>query len=445
MADGTKTKRIIDGPVTTTINKTALDAIRPTGKEYIVFDDTLTGFGIRVRESGSMSYIVHYRVGSGRKAPQRKYTISSTSKIAPDEARKIAREVLADVVKGRDPANEKSQDRSAITFAMLAADYLEIVASKKKCATHYLYKHWLNDLAVPVLGKRKARDIGTNDVEKLHVSLEATPITANRVLTTISSMYTWAMGPGKKLEKMENPAAGIEKFKEQGRERYLTNEELGRLGEAIRRAEIDGIPWEPDPRKKIKHAPRAENRLLRIDPWSAAALRLYILTGARRGEILKLKWDNVDLERGLLFLDDSKTDKKTIILNAPAITILRTLPRIDQYVIPGQASSGEPGKSRPRSDLKRPWQLVRKEAKLDASADNPRFRVRLHDLRHTHASVGVGSNLSLQIVGKLLGHTQVKTTERYAHLADDPVRNASELIGSKIAEAMGDSRTPPQE
>ena len=443
MAAGNKAKRIIDAAVTTAINKTTLDAIQPTGKEYIVFDDTLTGFGIRVRKSGSMSYIVYYRAGSGRKAPQRKYTISSTSKIAPDEARKIAREVLADAVKGRDPAKEKSQDRNAITFASLAADYLEIVASKKKPATHYLYKHWLNDLAVPALGKRKARDIGTNDVEKLHVSLQGTSITANRVLTTISSMYTWAMGPGKKLEKMENPAAGIEKFREQGRERYLTNEELGRLGDAIRRAETDGIAWEPDPDKKIKHAPREENRRIRIDQWAAAALRLYILTGARRGEILKLKWDNVDLERGLLFLDDSKTAKKTIVLNAPAISILSKLSRVDRYVIPGKLADtvpGRPAESRPRSDLKRPWQMVRKEAGLDASADNPLFRVRLHDLRHTHASVGVGSNLSLQIVGKLLGHSQAKTTERYAHLADDPVRQASELIGSRISDAMGDTK-----
>jgi integrase len=252
-------------------------------------------------------------------------------------------------------------------------------------------------------------------------------------------MYTWGMDT-KAIPKIENPASGIKKYPEDNRERYLTSEELGRLGDAIREAETDGIPWDPDPDKKVKHAPKAENRRIKIDQFSAAAIRLFILTGARRGEILKLKWTNVDLQRGLLFLDDSKTRKKTIILNGPAQLILTELPNVGPYVIPGEPKVLGDGKiqHRPRSDLKRPWHHVRKRAGLDASADDPKLRVRIHDLRHTHASVGVEANLSLQIIGKLLGHTQMKTTERYAHLADDPKRHASDLIGSKIVDAMGD-------
>lgn len=435
-----KTKKVINEAITTAINKTTLDAIAPSGKEFLVSDSVLTGFAIRVRASGSMSYVVLYRFGSGRGGISRRFTISSTRKITPDEARKIAKEVLADVVKGGDPANEKTKRRDACTFSQLVTEYLKIIKDKKKESTYYLYRHWLEDLASPVLGKKKAEDIRTNEIERLHLSLANTPTTANRVLTTISSMYSWGMGPGEMVAKRENPTAGIEKFREQGRERYLTDEELGRLGEAIREAETKGIMWEPNPEKKIKHAPKPGNRMQKIDSWAASAIRLFILTGARRGEILKLKWSQVDLQRGLLFLDDSKTNKKTIILNGPAIAILKSLPVVDTYVIPGRPVIGQDGRpeSRPRSDLKRPWHLVRKRAGLDSDTENPQFRVRIHDLRHTHASVGVGSNLSLAIIGKLLGHTQLKTTERYAHLADNPIRSASEMIGTRIADAMGD-------
>ena len=243
---------------------------------------------------------------------------------------------------------------------------------------------------------------------------------------------------------MENPGFGIELYKEAKRERYLTTAELQRLGAAIREAEIEGIPWEPDPDKSTKHAPKAENRRLRIDATAAAALRLFILTGARLREILHLTWDMVDLERGLLLLPDSKSGDRTIVLNAPAQMVLAELPRIDRYVIPGKPRRAAPGRSpesRPRADLKRPWQMVRKRAGLEASPENPRLRVRIHDLRHTFASIGVGSNLGLPIVGKLLGHAQSKTTERYAHLDADPLRKASNAIGNTIAAAMGEGQS----
>lgn len=415
-----------------------LKRVEPGEKEFLVSDTAVTGFAIRVRPTGAMSYVVFYRYGTGRGAPPRRYTIGSTKKTTPDEARRIAKTVLSEVVQGGDPAKEKSADRASPTFEAVIHDYLKSVDAKQKSSTYKLYAHWLS-LAAETLGRKKAKDVTKGDVEKLHVSLKAKTITGNRVLSTISSMYTWAIDV-KTLPKMENPASGIRKYAEDSRERYLTSEELARLGDAIREAETDGIQWEPDPAKNVKHAPKAENRRITIDAFSAAALRLFILTGARRGEILKLKWSNVDLQRGLLFLDDSKTRKKTIILNGPAQVILTELPRVGPFVIPGEPRVHEDGsvEHRPRSDLKRPWQHVRKRAGLAADVDNPNLRVRIHDLRHTHASVGVEANLSLQIIGKLLGHTQAKTTERYAHLADDPKRRASDLIGSKIVDAMGD-------
>jgi integrase len=428
----------INSAVTAEITLSLLKRIEPGAAEFYVSDTSVSGFAVRVRPTGGMSYYYIYRYGSGRTAPTRKCSIGSINKITPDDARKVAKRYAAEVVNGGDPAKVKSADKAAPTFDTLKASFLDSVDAKHKSSTYGLYSHWL-ELASASIGKKKAKDVDAGDIEKLHVGMKGKTITANRVLSTISSMYTWGMSV-KEIPKGENPCAGIKKYPEDSRERYLTSEELGRLGDAIREAETDGIPWDPDPDKKVKHAPKAENRRITIDQFAAAALRLFILTGARRGEILKLKWSNVDLQRGLLFLDDSKTRKKTIILNGPAQVILTELPRLGPYVIPGEPKVLEDGKieHRPRSDLKRPWQHVRKRAGLDASADDANVRVRIHDLRHTHASVGVEANLSLQIIGKLLGHTQAKTTERYAHLADDPKRRASDLIGSKIVDAMGD-------
>lgn len=426
---------------TVKLTKRAVDAIKPDGTDFYVFDSELTGFGVRVRKTGGMSYIVRYRAGSGRAAPVKRVTIAAVGKVTPDQARDEAKRILAAVVRGEDPAKEKSEARTALTFQALVDEYLVHVAAKKKTATHSLYGHLLNSYAIPTLGKKPAASITSLDVAPLHLKMREKATTGNRFLAVVSSMYEWAID-AKLLAKMENPTAGIEKYREAARERFLTSDELQRLGDAIEEAETVGIPWEPDPSKQTKHAPKVENRRVQIEPAVTAALRLYILTGARRNEILSLTWDMVDLERGLLFLPDSKTGQKTIILNAPAQLILSELPRDDKYVIPGKPKTRKDGtlESRQRTDLKRPWALVRKRAGLHADAENPRFRVRLHDLRHTHASIGVGSNLGLPIVGKLLGHKQARTTERYAHLEADPVRKASEAIGSRIMDAMGGRR-----
>jgi integrase len=165
-----------------------------------------------------------------------------------------------------------------------------------------------------------------------------------------------------------------------------------------------------------------------IGPHAAAAIRLLIFTGARLREILHLRWAHVDFERGLLLLPTSKTGKKTIVLNAPALAILSALPRSGEFVIAGTSLDN------PRSDLKKPWKAVAARAGLTG--------VRIHDLRHTHASVGAGAGLGLPIIGKLLGHTQTATTQRYAHLDNDPLKKASEHIGSHLAAAMGDGKAP---
>ena len=248
------------------------------------------------------------------------------------------------------------------------------------------------------------------------------------MLAVLGSLYSFA-GKQHILPLGFNPARGIEKYPEKGRERFLSTEELTRLGDAIREGETMGLPYTIDGTKpKAKHAPKEPNRRTKIGPHAAAAIRLLILTGARLREILHLKWEQVDIERGMLLLADSKTGKKAIVLNAPALSVLANLPRIGAYVIAGQNAGTK--NERPRADLQRPWQAVAERARLDG--------VRIHDLRHTHASVAAGAGLGLPIIGKLLGHTQASTTQRYAHLDADPLRRASERIGLQLSKAMGE-------
>ena len=280
----------------------------------------------------------------------------------------------------------------------------------------------------PAMGTAKADKLTRSQVGKLHSSLSDTPFQANRVLAVIGSMYAFAGRAGFVPDGI-NPARGIEKFKESRRERFLTSDELERLGGAIREAETAGIPWILDETKPTaKHVAKAK-RFTRITPSAAAALRLLLFTGCRLREILHLRWEWVDVERGSLFLPDSKSGRKTVILNAPALAVLNGLERIGPYVVPGDDPE------QPRHDLKRPWNAVTRRAGLSG--------VRLHDLRHTYASFGAGSGLGLPIIGRLLGHTQAATTARYAHLDNDPLRRASEAIARNIAAALeGDQKLP---
>ncbi len=323
----------------------------------------------------------------------------------------------------RDPAGEKVGERETPTVAALADRFLaEHVDAKRKPGTAATYRYVIESAVKPHLGTAKADKVTRAAVAKMHNALKETPSWANRAVAVVGSMYTFAARSGVVPEGM-NPARKIDKFAENNRERFLTSEELERLGMAIREAETTGIPWEVDEHApRTKHIPKQENRFTKISRFAAAALRLLLFTGCRLREILHLKWENVDIERGLLFLADSKTGKKTIVLNAPAMAVLASLDRLGSYVVPGD----DPEK--PRADLKRPWQTMAKRAGLDG--------VRLHDLRHTYASFGAGGGLGLPIIGKLLGHTQASTTARYAHLDNDPLRRASEAIGNRIAAAL---------
>ncbi|MEJ0092844.1 MAG: site-specific integrase [Methylocella sp.] len=406
------------------LTKRIIDGLEINGTDYVAWDSDLPGFGVRVRASGVKSYVVVYRAGSGRNAPKRKLTIGVVGKLTPDEARTIAKKALGQVANGCDPAATKTGERKALIVSELADLFLsEHVDAKRRPGTAKHYRDIIERIVLPEIGTAKADKVSFSDIARIHLKWKKTPYQANRILAVVASMYSFA-AKRKFVAGGFNPAHGLEKYPEEGRERFLSIEELERLGAAIREAEVAGIAWEIDDSKpSSKHVPK-KNRQTIIGPHAAGALRLLLFTGCRLREILHLKWEHIDFERGLLFLPESKTGKKTIVLNAPALAVLGALPRVGKFVIAGETED------KPRTDLKRPWAMVIKRAGLDG--------LRIHDIRHSFASFGAGGGMGLPVIGKLLGHANATTTARYAHLDADPLRRASERIGSTIAAALGD-------
>lgn len=379
----------------TKLTKRTVDAAIAETARYIVWDSALKGFGLRVETSGTKTFLVRYR-SAGRK---RFLSIGRFGQLTPEQARGLAQEALADVRRGHDPADERRKERASISVADLAAGFLaEHVDAKRKSSTAIHYRSLIDGYVLPKHGARRAHDFSRADLARLHLSLQDRPYQANRMLAVVASMYSFGERHGLVPEGC-NPAKRIERFPEARRERFLSTEEISRLDEALRDFERDG----------------------RFGT-GIAALRLLLFTGARLGEILRLRWEHVDLERGLLLLPDSKTGRKTITLNAPALAVLQSLERVGAFVITGAAPE------LPRSDLKKPWAAVIEAASLPG--------LRIHDLRHSFASVGAGAGLGLPIVGKLLGHMQASTTQRYAHLDAAPVRRAADAIGQAIATAL---------
>jgi integrase len=404
----------------------------PADKDRVfLWDDALSGFGVAAFPSGKKIYVVQYRQ-NGR---SRRMTLCEHGRKTPDEARSMAKKLLGAVEDGADPIEQKRAANRERPFREVSEEFMRLhVGAKRKDRTAEEYNSLLKLHILPAIGSRRINDIRRFDVAKLHSSLQGRPSTANRCVAVISSIWNWA-AKRDEVEAGSNPAAGIERYRERSRDRYLSAAELGRLGDALHRAETEGLPWDLDETKPLsKHVPK--DRYSKIDQHAVGALRLLILTGARLKEILTAKWDYVNWERGLLLLPDSKTGKKTIYLSSAALAVLNALPQLkdNPYIIPGtgrrpkggtQEEKPEPA---PRHDIKRPWAMVSRAAGLEG--------VRIHDLRHSFAAVGAGASLGLPIVGKLLGHSQPATTARYAHLDADPMRRAANLIGNQISAAL---------
>lgn len=412
------------------LTKATIVKLEPRASRYIAFDDVVSGFGVRVEPSGSRSFVLEYRPsGQGRAAAKRRLTLGNVDSLPLDAARKSAADTLARIRLGADPMAERRQAKAEATMASVAADFMtQHVRAKLKPRSADEYGRLLDKLIVPMLGKMKLRDVKRRDVARLHGKLSLSGKTqANKAVAVISSMWEWAVLLDH-VTTEANPARGIMRNREQGRERFLTDEELTRLGETLRLAETTGLPWRVNQGGKStsKHLAKVDSRFTRVSPFATAAIRLLILTGARLREILHLKWEQIDFQRGMAFLADSKTGAKPLILSGAALQLLQALPREagNPHVIPGEGADA-------RSDLKRPWGAIVRHAGLNG--------LRIHDLRHSSASIMAGAGAPLQVIGKVLGHSQIATTQRYSHLSNDPVRQVADRLGAHVTAAMGDA------
>ena len=405
------------------ITKRAVDALLSNSRDAVLWDQEVRGFGIRARAGGAKSYILQYRAGTGRGARLRKFTIGKHgSPWTPETARTEAKKLRGLIASGQDPAERRLAERKALTVSELCDLYLAEGATHKKASTLKADRGRILNHIKPLLGRKQVDKITRGDVERMLVDVRAgitaaaepkegkrrpgsittggAGVAAQCVALT-STLLGFALARGL---RSDNPALGIKKPPIRKMERFLSEAEIARLAVALD-AEADRTG----------------------DPYPAAAIKLLLFTGGRRGEIIGLQWQHVDFEHHCLRLPDSKTGAKVIYLNPPALELLASLPRLSatSHVFAGRRKGG------PLGGIDKVWFRIRAAAGLN--------QVRLHDLRHSFASIGVVGGLSLPIIGALLGHKHAATTARYAHLSADPLRAANDVVGKRIARAMARS------
>jgi len=382
------------------LNKQIIATSTAKEREVIIWDIETSGFGLRITPKGAKSFILKTRIGGGRSAPVKKPTIGKVGDLTLDQARNKAREWKALAKDGIDPTRHKEE--VGRTIADLCIRYMEIHAPRKRSGKDDKVK--IKQHILPRIGRLLVKDVSFSDIENLHHSMKKMPYAANRTVSLISKMFTLAI----KWEWAEkNPAIGIERYPEEKRERFLNPNEINRLSHAL-----------------IKYA---ENAVRKTESNKATnAIRMLMLTGARRTEVLSMTWDMLDMEKGIWIKPSSHTKQKKqhrVPLPPPALQLLLTIKKCNQdptFVFPSRPGS----KHGHITELKGAWKEICTLAKLDG--------VRIHDLRHTYASVLVSGGASLPLIGALLGHTQVQTTQRYAHLMDDPLREATTRVGAVI-------------
>jgi len=389
------------------LTKRTVDAAHPREKHYLVFDDEIHGFAVRIHRSGEKTFLLRYRFGGA----DRKLGLGRAGDITAEKARGLALKARAAIADGIDPGAARRRLAASGTIKDLGERFMrEHVEVRCKPSTLSEYRRSLDLFINKKLGNRRVGTLARADIAELHHSLAHIPYQANRTLGVLSKMFNLAEVWGLRPDG-SNPCRHVKKYREQKRERYLNPEELTRLGKALGTATCR----RPDGQGGYTEGPESQ--------YVIAAFKLLIFTGCRLGEIQTLKWEHVREDR--LELPDSKTGAKTVPLGPEAVVVLQSLPRVrgNPYVVAGEIAG------QPFTDLQPPWQRIRKLAGLDD--------VRIHDLRHTFASMAVSNGESLFIVGKMLGHTQPQTTARYAHLARAPLQEATSRVTALLGEALG--------
>lgn len=372
------------------LTKRAIEALEPTETIAFYWDADVKGFGVRVSPGGTKAFVVQFR--EGPKTVRK--TLGTFPTMALDRARQAAADILAAVRLGEDLPIRKSGGK---TFGEVLDLFIENAKAKKAPRTAADYEARIDKYIRPKFGSKKIAQITRLEVERWHEGFSATPSQGNHCLTILVAVFGFAI-KAKLLKQSDHPALGISKYKESARTRYLTLDEVAAFGTAMAALEAD------------KH----------VSPWAASALRLLMLTGARHGEILGLKWEYVDFPGRALNLPTSKTGAKQIKLSAAAVEVLRSIPRIENvdWVIAGRRH-GEA-----MTSLQRPFTQIVTKAGLK--------NIRIHDLRHSAASIATSGGVGLPVVGALLGQSQAYTTQRYSHIHDQAERDAAELIGDAV-------------
>jgi integrase len=372
----------------------------PEQGNCITYDTQIPGFGVRVTSAGAVSFVLNYWV-HGR---ERRITIGKHPEWTVLAARNRALDLRREINDGEDPLEKRKQERTSPTMNALAEEFFERhVLAHKRPSSIRNDREMLEGIILPKLGQLRVEAVGKHDLEDLHQELKATPYRGNRVLALLSTMFAYAIEKG---WRPDNPARGITKFPEDRRERWLLPQELERF--------IKALNMYPD-----------QN--------AADALRLLLLTGSREMEVLKSEWPQFDLERGVFVKPSHSTkEKKTehVPLSGAALELLTQMKAKsggEGFLFPGL--NGD----KPRTTLRRTWVAVCKSTGLTG--------VRIHDLRHSFASSLVSQGVSLHIVGKLLGHSQAQTTQRYAHIADEALREASNKFGDIFQNAGAKKET----
>lgn len=406
--------------------KRNIDAIEKPEKDLYLFDDDLAGFGLRVYPTGRKVFIAQYRVGGGRGSRQRRFTIGVFGKITTDEARTKAKDILAKAHLGEDEAEKRDEVRGSQTVSQLIDAWSKDgVLINRRTGAPRKQANINNEVALAnhhirrLLGSRTVDSLVKGDIQRLRTQVATGETkakrrgrkrglikvtggqgTAVRTVRLFSSILSYAVDGGI-IER--NPALGIKLPASGRRHRYLSPEEVRRLGEVLNREAASETA-----------------------ATAAIIIKLLILTGARRSEIEGLKWSEVDFRFGMLRKETSKTGAKIIPLARAALLILEEQRQWasgnQQWVFPGQKGEGS------FDSLGKEWNKIRKLAGISD--------VRIHDLRHTFASFGAGGGVGLPLIGGILGHSQPSTTQRYAHLADTPLRAAANVIGSEIAAVL---------
>jgi len=426
------------------LTKRSVEALRSDVRDLFMWDTEIPGFGCKITPKGSRIYLLQY----GRRGRDYRVNIGRHGiDVTAEQARLEARRLRGVVAAGENPAVERMRERSALTVADLGERYMiEYAAAHKKPSAIAADRRNLDNHVIPLIGHlmvgavergdvaRLMRDIATGKTKRDERTksrgrriVRGGEIVANRVQALLSKMFElaeeWKLRPDN-----SNPCRGLKHYAENKVERFLSSDELARLGAALTVAERGELALnELDEATGLARKMRGGQR--KIGPRGEklhviAAIRLLLFTGCRVGEILGLKWSHVHLDRKLLLLPDSKTGAKAVYLSEHAIKVLAHIKPVpnNDHVLPGTLLG------KPILSLRKPWLRLCAAAKLK--------NVRLHDLRHSFASVGAAGGLSLPIIGALLGHRQPTTTARYAHLAASPLHEAVDAIGIRILAAM---------